>query len=204
MLNAVVPTDTDDYSKVLAAITRSRADAVIELGYQTNDVAFLRQLHSNGKRPPLVFTAFPGQLHNLLESSVGSAALAGTFTYGFPPYVQHAVVNAGLSTAAFARAFDPQHPETVSFLDVAGYNTGLVMQGALAEARATGQLGLRTALSRMSGHLLTLEGTFRIDAQGAQIGEILPVARIVSNGPDSTTLSIVAPSVATQAQSVPG
>jgi branched-chain amino acid transport system substrate-binding protein len=70
-----------------------------------------------------------------------------------------------------------KHPP--NFLDVAGYNTGLIIQASLQHATDDTQLGIRAALNSISGHLNTLEGTFEIDSSGAQLGESLPIAKIL-------------------------
>lgn len=188
--NISVPTTEKSYAAILPLLHKAHADAVIELGYQNNDVAFLRQLARFRKHHPwaglrVVFTAFPGQLPGLFRRQVPTPALAGTFTYEFPPAVSHQTVNVGLRLPQFSRDFTANDHRSVNFLDVAGYNTGVVIQAALEHAASFSQLGLRAALNGFSGRLKTLAGTFRVNAAGAQLGETPPVVELVL-GPHGT------------------
>ena len=167
-----VPTATASYGTLIQSIKATNPSAVLELGYPTNDIPFLQALQSGGVKFPMVFTAFPGQLHQLLESNVGQAGLAYTFSYGFPPQLAYNTVNEGLGTSAFVNAFAPSDPSSINFLDVAGYQTGLVIQAALDHATSLSQLALRNAVASVSGSLQTLDGTFQINSQGAQTGEL--------------------------------
>jgi branched-chain amino acid transport system substrate-binding protein len=65
------------------------------------------------------------------------------------------------------------------FNSVAGYTTGLVIENALAAANSLDQLELRKAIFSLSGKLRTLDGTFELDATGAQIGEITPLGQLI-------------------------
>jgi branched-chain amino acid transport system substrate-binding protein len=80
----------------------------------------------------------------------------------------------------------------VNVLNIAGYTAGLAIQAALEHATTLSQLGLRSALSQVSGTLNTIEGTFKIDSTGAQTGEMLPVAQVMPRG-GGTTVEVVYP-----------
>ncbi len=187
-----VPTATTSYGTLIQSIKATNPDAVLEFGYPTNDIPFLQALQSAGVRFPMVFTAFPGQLHQLLESNVGQAGLAYTFSYGFPPQLVYNNVTEGLGTSAFVSAFAPSNPSSINFLDVAGYQTGLVIQAALNHATSLSQLALRNALASVSGSLKTLDGNFQINSEGAQTGELLPVSQLFPSG-DTTKIEMVYP-----------
>ncbi|MHB1593537.1 MAG: ABC transporter substrate-binding protein [Streptosporangiaceae bacterium] len=196
--NISVPTATGSYAGILPLFRKVHAQAVIELGYQNNDLAFLPEIAAfrrvrrwQGLR--MVFTAFPGQLPGLFGRQVSAADLAGTFTYGFPPVVAHGSVNAGLSLHRFVRAFLASDRRPANFLNVAGYNTGLVIQAALEHASSFSELGLRAALNGLSGRIKTLDGTFRVNGAGAQLGDAPPVAEIVPTGSGSLGLKVVFP-----------
>jgi len=203
--NLEVSTATRRYLGLLPPLRARRAQAVIELGYQDNDLAFLPEMAAYRRAHPwpglrVVFTAFPGQLLGLFESRVAPDALAGTFTYGFPPSVVDRHVNVGLDLAGFARDFTRLSHRPVNFLDVAGYNTGLVIGEALRRAGSLSQLGLRAALNAASGHVETLDGAFRIDGAGAQLGETPPVAEVFAAARGRSVLRVVyPPSEATRA-----
>jgi branched-chain amino acid transport system substrate-binding protein len=188
VINQGVTTGNSDYQGFLAAAAARHASAVVELGYTSNDIAFLRQLKASGHRFRFVFTVFAGQLPGVLRRAVGTSALAGTYSYGFPPFVQRPPPRVGLADHGLAQALYPAATRGASqtgaagplnFLNVAGYNTGLVIGAALRQATTATQLGLRAALTRLSGRLRTLDGTFRLNANGAQVGEIPSVARLL-------------------------
>ncbi len=197
VINQGVPTTNGNYRGFVAEAAARHASAVIELGYSSNDIAFLRQLRASGRHFRFVFTVFAGQLPGVLQHAVGLDAIAGTYSYGFPPFVERHAPSTGLGDRGLAAALggrgsgnavgsgsagspvSPGSPGALNFLNVAGYNTGLVIGAALRTAADATQLGLRAALSRLSGGLHTLDGTFRLDAEGAQVGEIPAVAELL-------------------------
>jgi branched-chain amino acid transport system substrate-binding protein len=190
-----VPTTTTSYGTIISTVAAKHPQAFIELGYSTNDIPFLQNLQSSGDHFDMVFTAFPGQLHTLLESNVGEKGLAYTFSYGFPPQISFSNVNEGLTTSQFVSAFGHGNVNNVNFLDVAGYQAGLVIQAALAHASALTQSALRAALAAQSGTLHTLDGVFQINSEGAQVGERLPVSQLLpAAGGTTTSIGIVYPS----------
>ncbi len=179
--NIAVPTSTTNYSKPLKAIEQLNPQAVIEFGYFNNDVAFLNQSYTSQLRKVLRFTAFPGQLLGDIQNQVPIQALLNTYTYNYPPTVAYSKVSEGLTTKAFEGQFFSITQHQPNFLNVAGYNTGVIIQAALQKATDTSQLGIRAALNAISGKLTTLEGTFEINSAGAQLGEVLPVAKLIEN-----------------------
>ena len=176
--NLSVPTSDVNYKSVIRKIQSLNPQAVIEFGYFNNDVAFLKQIYKSKLRHVLRFTAFPGQLLSDIEAQVPLKALQGTYTYNFPPSVIYKKVNAGLTTLAFKQRFRRWEGRSANFLNVAGYNTGLIIQTAIERATYTSQLGIRAALNTLSGRITTLDGTFQINSAGAQLGEVLPVAKL--------------------------
>ena len=79
------------------------------------------------------------------------------------------------------------------FNSVAGYTTGVVLEKALSVASSLDQLELRKAIFSLSGNLKTLDGTFELDANGAQIGEITPLGQFVAGEADHLKLVTVWP-----------
>jgi branched-chain amino acid transport system substrate-binding protein len=177
-----VPTSQTDYSTLVRSIQATNPDAVIELGYPNNDIAFFKDLQSTGTHFKFVMTAFPGQLPNLFAQDVGAKTLDWTYTYAVPPIMKLNNVNIGMTFSQFANAFTNGKPSEVNFLDIAGYNAGLVIQAAYAHATSMSQLGVRAGVSAVSGKLKTLEGTLSWNNTGAQVGELLPVAQVVPSG----------------------
>ena len=177
-----VPTSESNYTILLHTMAASHPEAVIELGYPPNDIAFLRALSQSGLHFDMTFTIFPGQLLALLTKNVGAKALAYTYTYPTPPLVKYDKVTYGMNTAEFVQAYNAAMHKEPNFLNAAGYNTGIVMQDMLGTAPKFSQLDFHQALMDMSGKTTTLLGPFEINANGAQLGQPFPVAQLVPEG----------------------
>jgi len=174
-----VPTNTSNYSIILHNIKAKNPNAVIEFGYPNNDIAFLQNLESSGLKFNMVFTVFPGQLFKLLKSNVGVKALSYTYTYPTPPLLRYNKVNLGMGIDKFEKEFKKYSGKTPNFLNIAGYNVGLIIQKTLATSPKFDQLSFRKAIDGFSGKVFTLDGLFKVNKEGAQIGEVLPVAQFV-------------------------
>ncbi|MDA8050865.1 MAG: ABC transporter substrate-binding protein [Rhodospirillales bacterium] len=192
-----VPTSESNYLVLLHTVAARHPDAVIEFGYPDNDIAFLRALSSSGLHFNMVFTVFPGQLLTLLTKNVGARTLSYTYTYPTPPLVVYPKVTDGLNTAGFVSAFKAATGNEPNFLDAAGYNTGVIVQKMLATAPGFTQLSFHSALMGMSGKTTTLLGPFKINANGAQLGELLPVAQLVPEGKGNKVIVVFPPDKAT-------
>ena len=196
-----VPTSTTSYGTIISSMKAANPQAVLELGFQPNDTAFLQQLQSSGVTFPMVFTVFPGQLLSLIQSQVGKKGLQYTYTYGTNYYNNYTNVSEGLTTKAFFTNLLKYYPSANNTLGLLGYNTGLVIQAALKNATSLSQLALRDALTKVSGSLNTVDGNFKINSEGAQVGELLPLAQLF---PSSTgvNLKVVYPSSVATAKPV--
>ncbi len=178
---------TTNYSKQLAALSPLHPGAVVEIGYTQDDISFMRQLAARHASYRVVFTDNAGTALSQLEASVPRCELAGTYTYLAPPLLAYQHVDAGLTTSQFQRQF-LAHPGTsgAAAADVAdaipGYTTGLVVQEVLSRAQGRDPGSLQKAALALSGSLHTLDGAFRIDAQGEQIGEQWPVVQLRQTG----------------------
>lgn len=193
-----VPTTQSDYSTLLQSIKATNPNAVLELGYPTNDIAFLNLLASTDTHFDLTVTAFLGQLPTLFQKDVGAKELDYTYTYAAAPTAAYNKVSLGLGTKAFEKAFAPSDPTSVNFLDVAGYNAGLAVQASMANAKSMTSLGLRAGITAVSGKLQTLEGVFKVNDTGAQIGELLPMGQIIPSGSNSFSIKIVLPATSAE------
>ncbi len=175
-----VPTETSNYNVLLAKIRASNPDAVIEFGYAPNDIAFLRNVQEGGYRFKMLFTTYAGLEMDLLQKNVGAKALEHLFTFVSADRARYEV-NFGMNVEAFRAAWDKAyqggHVE-FGYNSIAGYNTGLVIEKALATAASLDQLELRKAVFAQSGKLRTIAGNFELDANGAQTGEVPPVGQI--------------------------
>ncbi len=174
-----VPTSTNDYTVLIRTIVAMHPQAVVELGYDANDISFFHNLAATQTHFPMLFTIYPGLETALLEKTVGMSQLKYTYAYASPPLLQYNKVNFGLGISNFLKRYTAATHQTANFQTVAGYNTGLVIQKTLATASSLTQLDLRHAAGKASGHLSTLEGMFQIQADGAQVGEQMYLAQFL-------------------------
>ena len=196
-----IPTSTTSYGTLLNTIHATNPGAVLELGYQPNDVAFLQAVQSSGLHFPMVFTVFPGQLLSLFQQDVGTQGLAYTYTYATNYFHNYTSVNEGMTTSQFLTQIAKAAPQSNNTVGLLGYNTGLVIQAVLKQAKSLSQTDIRAAATAVSGHLNTLDGNFVINSEGAQIGELLPLGQLVPSS-GSAAMKVVYPSSQAQAQAV--
>lgn len=176
-----VPTNSTSYTVTINAIAATHPDAVVELGYVNNDIAFLRNLQDGGTGFKFVFAIYPGLETEAVEKNVGLAGLTHVFTY-VPASVMEYKPEFGMSLREFHAAWEKKFPDgkvEFGFNSVAGYHTGLVVEKALNTADSLDQLAIRKAIVAQSGKLKTIDGAFELDeATGAQLGEIQPLGQI--------------------------
>jgi branched-chain amino acid transport system substrate-binding protein len=185
-----VPTETSNYTVLLNNIRAANPDAVIHLGYPSNDIAFLRNVQDSGIKFKFLFCIYPGAETELLEKNVGDKAMNYVFTYVTSSEISYET-NAGMPLKDFKAAWDKKYAGAhveFGFNSVAGYTTALVLEKTLATATSLDQLELRKATFSLSGKLKTLDGTFELDPTGAQIGEATPIGQLV---PDDEHLKLV-------------
>ena len=190
-----VPTDTSNYTVLLNNIRAANPDAVLHLGYPSNDLAFLHNVQDNGIKFKFLFCIYPGVETELLEKNLGNKALNYLFTYVTASEMSYET-NFGMSLADFKAAWFKKYADAkveFGFNSVAGYTTGLVLEKALATTTSLDQLELRKAIFSLSGNLKTLDGTFELDPTGAQIGESTPVGQLVLDEHDHLKLVTVWP-----------
>ncbi|HEX5325679.1 MAG TPA: amino acid ABC transporter substrate-binding protein [Acetobacteraceae bacterium] len=191
-----VPTSTSNYTVLINNIAAKNPDAVIELGYPGNDIAFLRNLQDSGQKFRFVFAVYPGAEPEELMKAVGIEGLKGVFTY--VTGAQYAYkVSTGLNLPEYEAAWQKTYantPGTAFGLNaIAGYSVGIVLQETLANAASLDQMALHDAVFGLSGKLTTLAGPFKLDATGAQIGEITPLGQVVPEGTDGMKIVVVYP-----------
>ncbi len=191
-----VPTDTSNYTVLLNGIRAKQPDAVLEVGYPGNDTAFLRNLSGLGLHFKFLFAVYPGLETSHMLKTVGLDGMKYVFTH-IPAYKVEHKVTTGMTTAEYHKAWDKAYPNTsvsFGFNSVVGYNTGLVIEKALAETKSLDQLDLRKALFSLSGRLSTLAGTFELNKEGAQIGELMPLGQLVPDNKGGLKTVVVYPS----------
>ncbi|HML07376.1 MAG TPA: amino acid ABC transporter substrate-binding protein [Xanthobacteraceae bacterium] len=176
-----VPTDTSNYTVLLNNIRAANPDAVVHLGYAPNDIAFLRNVQDSGIKFKFLFCIYPGLETELLEKNVGNKGLNYVFTYVPSSEIAYET-NFGMSLKDYNAEWHKRYANSqveFGFNSVAGYTTGLVLEKALAATESLDQLELRKAIFSLSGNLKTLDGTFELDANGAQVGEITPLGQLI-------------------------
>jgi branched-chain amino acid transport system substrate-binding protein len=190
-----IPTSTSNYSVLINNINATQPDAVIQLGYPNNDIAFLRNLQDEGLKFKFLFCIYPGLETAHLLKTVGAKAMENVTTYvtssdlNYKPEI-------GLNLEQYKKAWEAKNAGgkiEFGFNAVAGYTTGLVVESALRIADSMDQLALRKAMSELSGKLKTIDGTFEIDDTGAQIGAITPLGQLVSDGKGGVKFVVLYP-----------
>lgn len=178
-----VPTSTSNYLVLLHKIKATHPDAVLEFGYPDNDIAFLKNLNVSGMKFPMVFAVYPGLETELLRKNIGDQAIMHDFTYVPATGVKYKPTF-GMDFARFKTAYQKEYGKNadVGFNAIGGYNTGLIIQKALATSDSMDQLALRKAIFALSGNLTTLDGSFELEPDGMQKGELMPVGQIQKSG----------------------
>ena len=194
-----VPTSTSNYTTLLTNIAALKPDAVLELGFVGNDIAFLRALQDSGEQFRFTFTIYAGTEFDELLHNVGPEALTNIFTY-VPASTYEYTPNFGMDQKAFRAAWEKKYPSGsgVSFgaNAIYGYMSGLVMERTLATAKSLDQMAIHDAVFALSGELKTLDGTFTLRADGAQIGEVTPLGQVQADGKGVKLVAVYPPDLA--------
>ena len=164
MYDQGVPTNTSNYTVLINNIAAANPDAVVELGYTGNDIAFLRNVQDAGAKFRFLFAIYPGLETEELLKNVGADGLLGVFTYVTAASIEYKP-EVGMSLPDFKAAWDKAYPNAgvhFGYNSVAGYTTGLVIEQALAHADSLDQLAIHKAVFDLSGKLKTLDGTFEL------------------------------------------
>jgi branched-chain amino acid transport system substrate-binding protein len=191
-----VPTSTSNYTVLINTIAAKNPDAVIELGYTGNDIAFLRNVQDSGQAFKFLFTVYAGAEPEELLKNVGIDGLRGVFTYvtgADYPYK----VTTGMDLPQYKQAWEKTYAHTpganFGLNAIAGYTVGIVLQETLANTKSLDQLALHDAVFGLSGKLTTLAGPFKLDDTGAQVGEITPLGQVEPDGKGGMKFVVVYP-----------
>jgi branched-chain amino acid transport system substrate-binding protein len=190
-----VPTETSNYTVLLNNIRAINPDAVLHLGYASNDIAFLRNVQDSGIKFKFLFSIYPGVETELLEKNLGGKALNYVFTYVTSMDLAYKA-EFGMSLKEYSDAWHKKYADShveFGFNSIAGYTTGMVLEKALTVAASLDQLELRKAIFSLSGNLKTLDGTFELDATGGQIGELTPIGQFLADEGEKPKLVTVWP-----------
>jgi branched-chain amino acid transport system substrate-binding protein len=176
------PTNTSNYTVLINNIAASNPDAVIEFGYPPNDIAFLRGIDDGGAKFKYLFTVYSGDEFDLVSHDVGKSGMMDVSTFMTATDMNYKV-DYGMTATQYRAAWDKKYAGDHLAFGVnalAGYNVGLVLEKALAVADSLDQLELRRAIMTLSGHLDTLNGSFKLDDTGKQIGDIQPIGQVIA------------------------
>jgi branched-chain amino acid transport system substrate-binding protein len=194
-----VPTSTSNYTVLINNIAALNPDAVLELGYVGNDIAFLRNLQDSGNQFRFVFTIYAGTEKEEIEKNVGVSALTNIFSY-VPASNYEYTPNFGMTLPEFRSAWLKKYPagSGVAFgaNAVYGYMTGLVVDRTLATAKSLDQMDIHDAVFALSGKLTTLDSTFTLRKDGAQIGEVTPLGQLQPQGKELDLVAVYPPEFA--------
>jgi branched-chain amino acid transport system substrate-binding protein len=179
-----VPGNTTDYTLLVNNVEAAKPDALLEFGYPANEIAFLHALQDNDTKFKFLFTGYGLTEMALIKTNGVSDQLANTYALASPAIYEFKV-NYGLDLDHFKAAYEAWVTShklpgvEFGFNALAGYQAGLVIEKALAEADSLDQLELRRAVFALSGKLETLAGPFVLAPDGSQSGEITPLGQIV-------------------------
>ncbi|MEO9191193.1 MAG: ABC transporter substrate-binding protein [Acetobacteraceae bacterium] len=194
-----VPTSTSNYTVLINNIAAKKPDAVVELGYPGNDIAFLRNLQDSGNNFKFVFAVYPGAEPEELLKNVGIDGLKGVFTYVTGAQYPYKVT-AGLDLPQYKAAWEKTYGNTpgaaFGLNAIAGYSVGVVLQETLKNATSLDQMALHDAVFGLSGKLVGLSGPFKLDDTGAQIGEITPLGQVEPDGKGMKLVVVYPPELA--------
>lgn len=181
---------TTGYSTLLQSVNSTGPQAVLNFGYDTNDIAFYQALKADNMHFNFVFTIYTGLEYSLLLQQTPAGSLNYTYTYASPPAVQYNNVTIGPTTSQFVSQWEANHSGAApNFNNIAGYNAGLLIGEIVTTAGSVNQTAMRQAANTISGKTTTLEGPFLIDkTTGAQHG--LPMD-VLQYQPTSTGLKPV-------------
>ena len=74
--------------------------------------------------------------------------------------------------------------------------TGLVVDRTLATAKSLDQMDIHDAVFALSGKLTTLDSTFTLRKDGAQIGEVTPLGQLQPQGKELDLVAVYPPEFA--------
>lgn len=191
-----VPTNTSNYTVLINNIAAQNPDAVLELGYVGNDIAFLRNLQDSGNQFRFVFTIYAGTEQEEIEKNVGIPAITNIFSYvpaSNYDYAPEVGMNRQEFRAAWTKKYPPGSGVAYGANAVYGYMAGLVVQRTLETTKSLDQMAIHDAVFALSGKLKTLDGTFTLRKDGAQIGEVTPLGQLQPAGKDELNLAAVYP-----------
>jgi branched-chain amino acid transport system substrate-binding protein len=121
-----IPTETSNYTVLLNNIRASNPDAVLHLGYASNDIAFLRNVQDSGIKFKFLFCIYPGVETELSEKNLGSKALDYVFTYVTSSDMAYKN-EFGMSLKEYKDAWQKKYADSkveFGFNSIAGYTTG--------------------------------------------------------------------------------
>lgn len=173
---------SSDYQTTLTSMNSTyHPNAVLEFGYNSNDIAFFSAISAGHFHFNMTFTIYGGLETANVASNTPAGSLNNTWTYAAPPYSQYSNVTIGPTTSQFVAKWQSAMGSTPNLNDIAGYNVGLLLGHIITKAGSLSQTALRAAANASSG-ITTLEGQFLLNkTTGAQIGESMNLMQFQAN-----------------------
>ncbi|HLH86324.1 MAG TPA: ABC transporter substrate-binding protein, partial [Thermoplasmataceae archaeon] len=140
-----------EYLTTLASINSTHPDAVLEFGYDQNDIAFFQAMNSGHYHFNMTFTIYTGLENSLLVSSTPSGSLNYTWTYAAPPFSEYSSVTLGPTTAQFVSEWKANYSVAPNLNNIAGYNSAQLLGAIITKAGSLDQTALRNAANDTSG-----------------------------------------------------
>ena len=108
-------------------------------------------------------------------------------------------MNYGPTFSQFEQEWNATYPGTpVSYLSIAGFTAGLIIQKAIEAAGSLNATAVRQAINSFSGKITTIDGPFMVNAtNGMQLGEVPLVGQIVPTPSGLQTIVVYPPNLAT-------
>ena len=202
-----VPTSTSNYTVLINNIAALNPDAVLELGLRRQRHCLPAQFAGTAAiSSRFVFTIYAGTEKEEIEKNVGISAITNIFSY-VPASNYEYKPNFGMTLPEFRDAWLKKYPagSGVAFgaNAVYGYMTGLVIERTLATTKSLDQMDIHDAVFGLSGKLTTLDSTFTLRKDGAQIGEVTPLGQLQPAGKDLNLVAVYPPEFA-NGQGSPG
>lgn len=155
------PGNASDFSSVIEKVRAANPDVVLAMAFPTDSLGLIRQLKQSNYAPKMFYEAI-GASDPLFVKSVGRDC-DGTFSAVGWDFAAKTPEN-----LAFIRDYQEMHHRDPDYHSASNYSAILLYAEAIKRAGSLDQEKIRDAFATMRVH--TLLGTYRVNAQGIQIG----------------------------------
>lgn len=172
--SASVPTSTTNWIPYLDAAEAANATALIFCATSSLNPPFFNQMKTEGVSFPLEYLFYSTFDPTTFLAGTGTSGLD---LFGSGPWETTPTFSttAGLNASGFVNAWEKAYGQTPSGLNAVGYSEGVLVQQILATSNSFDMQSMKNAVLQLSGHMVTLMGTFGVTANGYQSGYIYHV-----------------------------